>query len=71
MFNFITLIFFLTYFFIVFRRVNLSSNQNLTPTFIFKKEMLTRYVVVIDDTKDMMERVCNSITISENIYLEH
>lgn len=38
--------------------VNLSGNQNLTPTFIFKKEMLTRYVVVIEDTKDMMERVC-------------
>lgn len=36
--------------------VNLSGNQNLTPTFIFKKEMLTRYVVVIEDTKDMMER---------------
>lgn len=38
--------------------VNLSGNQNLTPTFIYKKEMLTRYVVVIEDTKDMMERVC-------------
>ncbi|XP_025412425.1 calcium-activated chloride channel regulator 1-like [Sipha flava] len=36
--------------------VNLFANQNLTPTFIFKKEMLTRYVVVIEDTKDMMER---------------
>lgn len=66
MFNFITLIFLP-----VFCRVNLSSNQNLTPTFIFKKEMLTRYVVVIDDTKDMMERVCNSIMINENIYLQH
>jgi len=40
--------------------VNLSGNQNLTPTFIFKKEMLTRYVVVIEDTKDMMERVCTT-----------
>lgn len=29
----------------------------MTPTFIFKREMLTRYVVVIEDTKDMMERV--------------
>lgn len=39
--------------------MNLSGNQNLTPTFVFKKEMLTRYVVIIEDTKDMMERVCN------------
>lgn len=37
--------------------MNLSGNQNLTPTFVFKKEMLTRYVVIVEDTKDMMERV--------------
>lgn len=41
-----------------FASVNLSANQNLTPTFVYKREMLTRYVVIIEDTKDMMERVC-------------
>ncbi|XP_050535825.1 calcium-activated chloride channel regulator 1-like [Daktulosphaira vitifoliae] len=36
--------------------VNLSDNQNLTPIFTFKREMLTRYVVIIEDTKDMIDR---------------
>lgn len=51
------LVFPLTLIFVTFR-VNLSGNQNLTPTFIYKREMLTRYVVIIEDAKDMMERVC-------------
>lgn len=30
---------------------------NTTPVITYKREMLTRYVVVIEDTKDMLVRV--------------
>lgn len=52
-----------------------SSNDpiNTTPTIIYKRESLTRYVIVLEDTKDMIVRVkyqvlCGKFLLEKKIF---